>query len=340
MKFRAAVERLLPAYFALVMATGIVSIAAHNLGMERLSIGLYWVNLAAYVVLWGMTIARLVLHPAKMIADLANHARGPGFFTVVAGTCVLGVQTAVLRQEFEWARALWYLGIALWVIVTYGFFSAATMKSVKPSLAEGLNPTWLIAVVATQSIAVLGCLLPAATSSPEQVLAFSTGMHMAGFMLYLPLITLLLYRWMFLELSPLQLTPPYWINMGALAISALAGARLLQAAPASPLLESLTPFLMGTTLFCWASATWWIPLLLVLGFWRHVVRRVQFVYDPQYWGMVFPLGMYTVCTVHVSQVLGLPELLTVARIFVWPALGAWALVFGGLLLSVARSAKE
>src|SRR5690349_518029 len=201
MKAKLAVEKLLPAYFALVMATGIVSIATHKLGMERVSIGLFCVNLAAYVVLWGMTVARLALHPAKIVADLADHARGPGFFTLVAGTCVLGVQTALLRQEVEWARALWFLGIALWVIVTYGFFSAVTMKSVKPSLAEGFNPTWLIAVVATQSIAVLGCLLPAATDSPERVLAFSAAIHMAGFMLYLPLITLLLYRWMFLELT-------------------------------------------------------------------------------------------------------------------------------------------
>jgi tellurite resistance protein TehA-like permease len=165
-------------------------------------------------------------------------------------------------------------------------------------------------------------------------------MHMAGFMLYLPLIALLLYRWTFFEFRPQELTPPYWINMGALAISTLAGARLLQSSAHLPLLGRITPFLAGSTFFFWAAATWWIPLLLVLGFWRHVVRRVPLTYDPQYWGMVFPLGMYTTCTVQMSRALDLPELMIVARVFVWPALLVWAVTFLGLLLHLARASRR
>lgn len=40
-----------PGYFALVMATGIVSIAAHFQGMNRIALGLFALNLVAYVVL-------------------------------------------------------------------------------------------------------------------------------------------------------------------------------------------------------------------------------------------------------------------------------------------------
>ncbi|MFN2634189.1 MAG: hypothetical protein ABR610_12305 [Thermoanaerobaculia bacterium] len=50
------------------------------------------------------------------------------------------------------------------------------------------------------------------------------------------------------------------------------------------------------TLLFRAAATWWIPMLLILGFWRHVTRRFPLTYNPLYWGAVFPLGMYTVCT--------------------------------------------
>lgn len=245
---------------------------------------------------------------------------------------MLGVQFAILRREPGAATWLWYVGIGAWTFVTYAFFAAVTTKENKPALRDGLNGAWLVAVVATQSIAVLGCLVAPSFSAPEGPLFVAAAMHLAGLMLYMPLIGLLLYRWLFLDLTPQQLTPPYWINMGALAISTLAGARLLQSTDSSRLLNDLAPFLRGSTFFCWAAATWWIPLLLVLGFWRHVIRRFPLTYDPQYWGMVFPLGMYTVCTVQLAQALELPGLVSVARVFVWFALAAWLAAFTSMVV--------
>ena len=330
-----AVENLPPAYFALVMATGIVSIACHFVLSEVVAVALFRISLVAYGVLWGLMLYRVARHGRKVAADFADHARGPGFFTWPAGTCVLGSQFVILRSQTGPATALWFLGIALWAVVTYGFLAAVTIRAKKPPLDVGFNGTWLIAVVAMQSVAVLGCLVAPSFSDPRSVVFVSIAMHLGGFMLYLPLIALLLYRWTFMDFSPQQLTPPYWINMGALAISTLAGARLLQSPIDLPLLHRLAPFLAGSTFFLWAAATWWIPLLAVLGFWRHVLRRVPLGYDPQYWGMVFPIGMYATCTVQMSKALELPRLSIVASVFVWPAVVAWLATSAGLVLRIA-----
>lgn len=323
---------LFPGYFALVMATGIISIAAHLLGMKPVAWTLLVINIIAYTVLGLLLLIRLSRFFSRVRADVSDHARGPGFFTVVAGTCVLGSQFVIVADWQIAATVLWVVGLLLWTIIMYSFFASVTVRENKPPLESGLSGSWLIAVVATQSISVLGTMLAGRFGTyREAVLFFTLCMFLIGCMHYLLLITLIFYRFTFVNLTTASLTPPYWINMGSVAITTLAGARLMLATPEWSFLGEILPFLKGFTLFFWAAGTWWIPLLFILGFWRHVYKRFPLAYDPQYWGMVFPLGMYTVCTFQLSKAINFAPLLIIPRFFVFIALIAWLAVFGGLI---------
>ena len=154
-KISAAAANLFPGYFALVMATGIISIATHLLNMTPIAWTLLIVNLVAYPILTLLLVIRLILFFPRVATDVADHLRGPGFFTVVAGTCVLGSQFLIVAGWQKPAIILWLSGVLLWTLIMYSFFASVTVRENKPPLESGLSGSWLIVVVATQSISVL-----------------------------------------------------------------------------------------------------------------------------------------------------------------------------------------
>jgi tellurite resistance protein TehA-like permease len=332
---------LYPGYFALVMATGIVSTACALEGLGRLSRALLWVGAAAHVVLVGLYLVRAVRFWPRFRADLTDARSMFAFFTFVAADGVLGTRLLLgggLAGGGGLPWLLFILAASAWLALTYLTFGALFFGN-RRSLPEAVSGGWLIAVVGTQSVAILGVgLAGAAPALAPLLLAAGYGLWAVGVGLYALFIAFIMMRLAFFEVRGRDLAGPYWVNMGATAISTVAGASLYAHAARLPALAHAAPVLYGVTWGLWAWGTWWIPLLVAMGVWKHGVQGVPLAYDPALWSMVFPLGMYTVATLSLAGMTGLQGLRAIAGVFVWIAVAAWTWMFAGLLRALAGAA--
>lgn len=334
-RLRAQARALAPGCFALVMACGIVSIDASQHGLPWLARALFALNLLAFVCLIALSVLRLIWFRDDFMTDLRSPVRSAGFLTFVAGACVLGSQSLLLFDGHWLAWLLFALALPAWPLFGAFWLSALARAAREGTLMRNIRGGWLIAVVATQGLAVLLLLLAVRQGRLASLWRPAFGLFVLGIVLYLPIIALILWRLLCLPLRPRELTPPYWITMGALAISTLASSLLLRhLPPAPPRVALLLPQLVQGL---WFAATGWLLVMIVLWAWRwwHVPIR----YGIEAWDIVFPLGMYTVGTFELAAALPCPALLAIPRVGVYVSLVVWALAAIGALRRGLRSAR-
>ena len=337
---RSPIATLFPGYFALTMATGIIAVGAAQQNLDLVANAMFAIALAAFVVLAVLSAARLIRYPKALISDLTHHSTGFSFLTIVAALNVLGGGAAVIHQWWPFAWIAWIAGVTFWLALLYPPLLGVIIGEPKPKLGEGINGTWFLLTVSTESVAVLGALLLGHRNEPSQLLELTVlAAFTLGLVLYLIVMTMLFLRWTFYPLGPAELQPPSWIAAGAVAITVLAGANLLRVRQAYPRIDRLAPFIEGMVILAWATATFWFPVMIAIGIWRHLVKRVPLRYHPAYWALVFPIGMYGVATYRMIAVTDLSDLDLLPQLALAMALTAWTAAFVGLTTTLLRSAS-
>ena len=324
-----------PGNFAAVMATGILSIGWGGLGQAALADALAWLALLGWLLLLALSAGRLLRHADAVRIDLLNPRMVFSFFTLVAATSIVGLLLHA-RGHPHLALGCWVLAFVAWCALLYLAFAVLTFLTHENNV-NIVHGGWLIAIVGTQSLVVLGGRIAGDLGALTQAMLFEIhllwGLGLAWYGIF---ITLFCYRIFFLALKPQDLSPLLWVVMGAAAISTTAGTTLLSTAGGLPFLVAQRPFIEGVTLMLWAWATWWLPLLVMFFIWKHAVRREALRYEPVLWSFVFPLGMYAVASARLGLAAGFAPLGWAAQAMVGVASLAWLGVGYGLLRQVLR----
>ncbi len=342
-----AIAELDSGSFAWVMASGIISVGTDLLGYDVLSQVALGITVAAFCGLVLAHLVRTARYTAFVRRDLNDPSRATAYFTFVAGADVLGLRFLMAGHPAV-AAGLASAAAFAWIALNYGVPWTIVARRHRPMLRD-FNGTWLMWAVATESLAIVaaGLVAPASDEALRQGLAETAlCLWAVGIVLYLTLMVIILLRLLVVEVTPVELGPAYWIIMGATAISVRAAAGILvlpERIGTFPAGE-FRPFLLGMSMVLWSFGTGWIPLLVLFGLWRHVLRRYPLAYEPQLWSMVFPLGMYTVASYSLGRAADLGFMVSIARVWVWVGVVAWcgvlALMSWGLLRGVVAQGRR
>jgi len=285
------------------MAAGILSIAARSQNQPQLSDALLVVGLLAL----GISVARNV-RAVVALDDRDTPALVLVLFTWVAAC-------GVLSQRLDEVHALAFASSALDILAVGGLVGALiamarVLRSPGPATATNVTGSWLLAAVALQSLSIECGALRNGLFVGCAVVLWLAGIATYGFVMFL-----ILRRLTRRDIGLDDLTPDYWIAMGALAISTVAATQVHALAKFAPAL--------------WLVAAVWIPYLCVMEALRACSRRSELAlaYDSLRWSTVFPLGMFSVAT----HDLGVAALQPIAAAFLWSGLAV------GILNLVAAS---
>jgi tellurite resistance protein TehA-like permease len=314
-----------PGAFSVVMATGILAVAAHALGLGPESWLLIALSVAAAVVL-------LAARAPRLAAQVARPERRPevafGLLTVVAGTAVIGTWVAEDAADgFAAALVIWVLSLIAWL----GLVRAPAAALASARFADRARGEWFLAAVAPFSLAVLAATLARVQDVPPLLVA-AIPLWVAGVLAYGLAAAALAQR---LRRGPRDwalCTPDAWITMGGLAIATVATLSLRRAAIDCSFMTGSEGGLGTVARITWVAAT--LLLLPVAGAFAARLVRHRPVEDlPRAWAAIFPLGMYALASHELSTQWGARGLDRLAVIVFWIALAAWVAAAAGTAIA-------
>jgi C4-dicarboxylate transporter/malic acid transport protein len=328
-----------PNWFASVMGTGIIAIAAATLpfkvpGLHMFAVAVWLLAAGWLFVLSTGWAAHWILHPERARAHANNPvmaqfwgAPAMALMTVGAGTLLvasslIGVHAAV---DADWA--LWGLGTALGLFTTVWIpYLMMTRHTIAEDAPFG---GWLMPVVPPMVSAAGGALLVPYAAAGQARLTLLVGCYaMFGISLFASviIITLVWSRLVTYKTLPAVLVPTVWILLGPLGQSVTASGNLAKVMP----LAMHGPYPAGAGVFAllygiptWGFAIVWLVIAASLTV-RALRRGMPF--SLTWWSFTFPVGTVVTGTISLAARTGSDMLRGASAVLFAFLLVAWLVV--------------
>ncbi|MCF7642404.1 TDT family transporter [Acinetobacter johnsonii] len=336
------IRQFTPNWFTVSMGTGAVALIVSEFPMLKaltwqLGTGLWYFNILLFVlftVLYGLRWA-FYPHEAKQIFQHPSMSLFLGTIPMALATILNGFlkygQPIYGDTAVQIAQTLWYADIVLALLVAWAVPFA--MYRHQEHALQQMTAVWLLPIVACEVAASSGGLLLGHLAADTHAVAILLASYVLWGISVLPafaILTILMLRLVLHKLPEKELAVSSWLALGPIGTGALALLILGQQAPT--VLVSIDLAEMGQ-LFQYAGifgslillgfGLWWLGIAVMTTL-HHAKQELPF--NLGWWGLTFPLGVYTLAILTLAQQLNLAFLYAVGYAFAAILMLLWSLV--------------
>ena len=336
------IRQFTPNWFTVSMGTGVVALIVSEFPMLKaltwqLGTGLWYFNILLFVlfsVLYGLRWA-FYPHEAKQIFQHPSMSLFLGTIPMALATILNGFlkygQPIYGDTAVQIAQTLWYADVVLALLVAW-VVPFAMYRHQEHALQQ-MTAVWLLPIVACEVAASSGGLLLGHLAADTHAIAILLGSYVLWGVSVLPafaILTILMLRLVLHKLPEKELAVSSWLALGPIGTAALALLVLGHQAPM--LMASLGLAQLGqlfqqagilASLILLGFGLWWLGIA-VLTTLHHAKQDLPF--NLGWWGLTFPLGVYTLAILTLAQQLNLAFLYAVGYAFAAILMLLWSLV--------------
>ena len=336
------IRQFTPNWFTVSMGTGVVALIVSEFPMLKaftwqLGTGLWYFNILLFVlfsVLYGLRWA-FYPHEAKQIFQHPSMSLFLGTIPMALATILNGFlkygQPIYGDTAVQIAQMLWYADVVLALLVAWAVPFA--MYRHQEHALQQMTAVWLLPIVACEVAASSGGLLLGHLAADTHAVAILLGSYVLWGVSVLPafaILTILMLRLVLHKLPEKELAVSSWLALGPIGTAALALLVLGHQAPT--LMASLGLAQLGqlfqqagilASLILLGFGLWWLGIALLTTL-HHAKQDLPF--NLGWWGLTFPLGVYTLAILTLAQQLNLAFLYAVGYAFAAILMLLWSLV--------------
>lgn len=330
---------LTPNWFASVMGTGIVAVAAASLPEQfpglRGAATVVWALAAVLLIgLSVLTALHWLNHPATARGHANDAVMGHFYGAIPMAMLTVGAGTLLLGRDWIGQRAAVDVDWALWLAGTAGGLVCAAaipylLFTRHQTASDSAFGGWLMPIVPPMVSASTGALLiPYAQQGQVRLTLLLCCYAMFGLSLVpsIAVITLIWFRLSVHKVGPARMVPTLWIVLGPLGQSVTAanllGGNAHLAVP-SPYAGAFEAFGVVYGLPVLGFALLWAAIATAVTV-RTALDRLPF--SLTWWSFTFPIGTCVTGTTALAGHTGSAVLRIAAGMFYLVLVGAWLLV--------------
>jgi C4-dicarboxylate transporter/malic acid transport protein len=334
------IRHFTPSWFSVTMGTGIVSILLENFpfqfnGLPTIALVIYIINVVIFCLFTLMTLARYILFPSIFQLMLKHSAQSLFIGTIPMGlTTITNFTILVISKKFAWGMNLAFgLWIAELVLTVFSCIFVPYYIIVHHNhQLESMNGTWLLPIVPAVVTAASGGLLANHIDVERGliILIISYVMMGMGLLLALSIIVIYFYRLAVHKLPPKEVIISSFLPLGPLGQGAYGMIQIGSAAQrilGDKYIQGLgdTAYAVGfiMALLLWGYGLWY---LCVAVFSVGITVKQKIPFNMGWWGLTFPLGVFTAATLSIGDILDSMFFNVLAAIFTCILVVIWLAV--------------